>query len=124
MKNAITTLLVGILLSANAMAAGTLTCTAEDGSSLRAIVNGEEGSVPHQFSLRIRSGEFKNYPDAWAQFESSRTFINGHHQQEVLERLIVVDPTEGILVTILKDGNGYNFIDQTGSYSAECEFGY
>lgn len=124
MKKIILNALVGVLFSSQAFAAGTLTCTAEDGSSLSAIVNNQEGSVPHQFSLRIRSGEEKRYPEAWAHFQSSKQFTNGHVETEVVERLVVVDPTEGILVTIMKDGSDYIFIDQTGSYSASCEFGY
>jgi hypothetical protein len=124
MKKLILTALAGLIFNSQAYAAGTLTCTAEDGSSLQAIVNNQEGSVPHQFSLKIRSGEFKRYPNAWANYESSRSFFNGHVSEEQVKKLIVVDPQEGILVVILKTDFGYSFTDQTGSYSADCEFGY
>jgi len=124
MKMKLIALLVGMVIGAQAFAAGTLTCTAEDGSELRATVGSLQGSMPHQFSLRIRSGEFKDYHNAWAHFESSKTFVNGYQPEAVLQKLIVVDPQEGILVTIFKNQTDYSFIDQTGSYSAECEFGY
>jgi len=85
-------------------------------------VNNEDGSVPHQFKLRIREGALKNYPNARAKYyESEKKFFGGHAQEETIKLLVVQDPQDGI-IAIIKDGS--TLIDNSGVYSADCKFEY
>lgn len=109
-------------LTLNTYAGGTITCTSEEGSSLTAIVNGDSGSVPTEFKMKIREGkEVELTRASVAYYETGRKFINGSAGDEFIKLLVVKNSLQEI-VAIVKDGE--ILIDKSGVYSAECEFGY
>ena len=111
--------IITLMVSNYAFAAGTLNCVAEDGSAIRAIVNGEQGSVPHQVEYSIRGSKFK--AATVLQYISGRAFFNGSVQEEKVETLAIRDTKTGELAMVISKNT---LMDKTGTYSVTCSFGY
>lgn len=93
----------------HANAAATLSCRAEDGTTIQAVESADDGRL-HNIKLSVRGSSFVDYPAAYV----ARIETNG----STVTNLVVIDPTEGILVTVI----GNVLYDVTGSYEVEsCE---
>ena len=117
MKKLIT--LIAISLSFGSYAAGSWSCHSEDGSSLKAIVHGEQGSKPTQIKYKVREGKYKSAN--LMQFISKTNHINGQSQEEEIVTLAIKDAKTGELAMVISNGS---MIDATGVYSVDCTFGY
>ncbi len=108
-----------VLFSVNVFAAGTIDCTAEDGSSIKGIVNNQQGSVPTQVEYSVRGSSFK--PATVINYISTKAFANGSVEEEQVQTIAIIDSETGELATVVTNGS---LIDKTGAYSVTCSFGY
>lgn len=112
-------LLAFCALQVNSFASGTLECVSEDGSSIRASINNQDGSVPTGVEYSSKGGSFR--PATVLQYISKRVFFNGSAQKEEIQTLAFRDTQTGELAAVLTNGS---YIDRAGAYSSICSFEY
>lgn len=98
-----------LLVSTQSLAAATLYCNAEDGTTITATEGADSGSL-YNFRMRVREGAMKDYPQAYA--------AQKEEQGGRISFLVVTDPKEGILAVV----KGNTLVDRSGSYEVmTCE---
>jgi len=119
MKKFLLLLALPALMSTASFGAANLSCNAEDGSAIKAIVNNQAGSVPTQITYRIRGSELK--PGTTLHYISSKTFLNGSAGEEKIKTFAIRDAKTKHLAAVITNDS---FIDKTGVYSVSCSFEY
>lgn len=114
--------LMTLAMAQSGFAAGTFSCQTSHHVSMRSTVNNEAGSVPFDFSFAKGRTAYMSYPDAVAShYESAIEYTNGKAPREVVKLLVITDKNKGVLA-VIRNENVY--VDQTGAYTAKCQFEY